>query len=87
MTDAELAEHNAVRDLPDAYYDDDDTTGDAAYEDAVLQGRTAADISHAGEGLSNLEDAEQSNQTLLEQLREHHKYVPFSPSISSRMLH
>ncbi|KAJ7818940.1 hypothetical protein B0H13DRAFT_2378621 [Mycena leptocephala] len=55
-------------DIPDPYDDNDSFNG---YEQDVLRGRMPADISHAGEDLTDdaVEDAE---QTLLEKLRAHH---------------
>ncbi|KAF8147971.1 hypothetical protein K438DRAFT_1779830 [Mycena galopus ATCC 62051] len=53
----------ALRDVPDPY--DDNDMLDAAYEDT-------ADISHVGEDIN--EDTADASQTLLEQLRAHHKY-------------
>ncbi|KAF7358610.1 hypothetical protein MSAN_01199700 [Mycena sanguinolenta] len=60
---------NASRDVPDLC--DGDYAVDAAFTDDVLHGRTAVDISHAGEDLSE-DTAVDASQTLLEQLRAHH---------------
>lgn len=54
--------------MPDPYDADD------SYERDVLEGRTAADISHAGEGITD-EAAVDAAETLLEKLRAHHKCV------------
>jgi hypothetical protein len=48
--------------VPDPYDADD------SYERDVLEGRTAADISHAGEGITD-EAAVDAAETLLEKLR------------------
>ncbi|KAJ7467356.1 hypothetical protein B0H11DRAFT_2306441 [Mycena galericulata] len=79
MTEIERRAHNALRDIPDPL-DDDDMGGGGTYEDDVLHGRAAADISHAGEALTE-EDVDLANESLLEQLREHHKQglVPVAP--------
>ncbi|KAK7007335.1 hypothetical protein R3P38DRAFT_3281563 [Favolaschia claudopus] len=67
LTAQQRHDENAVRDLPDL--DGDMTWED--YEDDVLHGRTAADISHAGEALND-EEVEDAEQKLLEELRAHH---------------
>ncbi|KAF8144125.1 hypothetical protein K438DRAFT_1783089 [Mycena galopus ATCC 62051] len=61
-------EQRSLRDVPDPY--DDNDMLDAAYEDSVLRGRAAANISHAGEDINK--DPANASQTLLEQLRAHH---------------
>jgi hypothetical protein len=68
----QLRERNAWLDVPDSF-DDDTTFG--AYEDDILHGRVAAEISHAGESVQ--EDAAADSQTLLEKLHAHHKCVLF----------
>ncbi|KAJ7082503.1 hypothetical protein C8R44DRAFT_753766 [Mycena epipterygia] len=70
MTEAERIEHDALQDIADPF-DFDDTHGDSTYEDAVLRGAAAADISHVGEGITE-EDIERNERSILEQLREHH---------------
>ncbi|KAJ6447959.1 hypothetical protein C8R45DRAFT_1115597 [Mycena sanguinolenta] len=61
----QLAEQR-IRDIPDAFDHDD------GYEDDVLHGCAAADISNAGEGLVE-EELRRANQSLLEGLQKHHK--------------
>ncbi|KAJ7435673.1 hypothetical protein B0H11DRAFT_1937391 [Mycena galericulata] len=70
MSENERRLHNALRDVPDTL-NDDDMGGEWAYEDDVLHGRVAADISHAGEAMTE-EDIELADESLLEHLREHH---------------
>jgi hypothetical protein len=70
LSEAQRREEEAWRDVPDPYDVDD------MYEQDVLHGRTAADISHAGEAMND-EAAADAGQSLLEQLRAHHKYVFF----------
>jgi hypothetical protein len=71
LTAQQRREENAMRDIPEPY--DADDAGWEEYEDDVLRGRTAADISHAGEALND--DTMKDSQTLLEQLRAHHQCV------------
>ncbi|KAJ7107542.1 hypothetical protein C8R44DRAFT_726451 [Mycena epipterygia] len=74
LTDAQRAELDALQhDHPPDIPEDD---GDAAYEDNVLRGNTAADISHAGEAMTE-EEVEDADQTLLERLHSQHKFVVF----------
>lgn len=70
MTESQRQSHNALRDVPDAFDDYNGNFGDT-YSQDVLHGRTAATISHAGEAMTE-EDIDVANETLLEQLREHH---------------
>jgi hypothetical protein len=58
--------------VPDSFNDDDATVG--GYEDDILHGRVAAEISHAGESVQE-DAAAADSQTLLEKLRSHHKSV------------
>jgi hypothetical protein len=58
--------------VPNSFDDDDATVG--GYEDDVLHGRVAAEISHAGETVQE-DAAAADSQTLLEKLRAHHKCV------------
>ncbi|KAK7013948.1 hypothetical protein R3P38DRAFT_3206529 [Favolaschia claudopus] len=67
LTAEQRRAENDIRDLPDL--DEDMAWED--YEDNVLRGRAAADISHAGEALND-EEAEDAEQKLLEELRAHH---------------
>ncbi|KAJ7180003.1 hypothetical protein C8R43DRAFT_941737 [Mycena crocata] len=60
-----------MRDLPDDY-DHDGMAADAQYEDNVLRGHTAVDLSHAGGALTE-EEIMQADQTLLKRLQESHK--------------
>jgi alkylhydroperoxidase family enzyme len=69
----QLRERNAWLDVPDSFDDEDAAVG--GYEDDILHGRVAAEISHAGEGVQ--EEAAADSQTLLEKLRAHHKCVLF----------
>jgi hypothetical protein len=50
---------------------DDDSGG---YEGDVLRGTTAAEISHAGEAIQDLEE-DRADEDLLEMLREQQRYV------------
>ncbi|KAJ7351528.1 hypothetical protein DFH08DRAFT_957837 [Mycena albidolilacea] len=63
MTREECRELKNLRDLPDAFGDDDD-----GWEEDLLHGRAVADISHAGEALQ--EDSERADADLFEGLRE-----------------
>jgi hypothetical protein len=51
---------------------DDYDAGFDDYEDDVLQGRTAADISHAGEAVTE-DTGDEVHEDVLEGLRAHHK--------------
>ncbi|KAF7367673.1 hypothetical protein MSAN_00831000 [Mycena sanguinolenta] len=62
----------ASRDVPDPC-GDDDAWGDE-YVDDIMRGRTVADISHAGEDISE-DAAAEASQTLLEELRAHHRLL------------
>ncbi|KAJ7195403.1 hypothetical protein B0H12DRAFT_1082211 [Mycena haematopus] len=62
LSEQQRREENALRDIPDPYDADD------IYEQDVLRGRTAADISHAGEAPDD-EWVDDTEQSLLEQLR------------------
>ncbi|KAJ7705953.1 hypothetical protein B0H16DRAFT_1746965 [Mycena metata] len=64
LNEQERREENRLRDIPDPF-DGDGGYGD--YEDDNLRGRTAADISHAGEALQDEAEA-QDVQDLLEGL-------------------
>ncbi|KAJ7073352.1 hypothetical protein B0H15DRAFT_806803 [Mycena belliarum] len=68
MTAAERREHERMRDLPDGFEDDD------GYEDDVMRGDVAAETSHAGEFVTE-EEAQESDVSLLEQLRAHHNQL------------
>jgi hypothetical protein len=74
LSQEELRERNAWRDIPDSFDDNDAAGGE--YEDDILRGRVAADISHAGESIDD-DAAAENSQTLLEKLRAHHKCVSF----------
>lgn len=63
----ERREYDRLRDIPD---DNDD----GGYEEDVLNGRTTAAISHAGEPLTP-ENVQRADEDLLEGLRENHRYV------------
>jgi hypothetical protein len=60
------------RDIPDDF----DDNNDGGYTDDVLHGRTAANISHAGEDLTP-EDVERSDGVLYERLLQSHRWVLF----------
>ncbi|KAF7341883.1 hypothetical protein MSAN_02043900 [Mycena sanguinolenta] len=62
----------ASRDVPDPSANDD-AWGDE-YIDDIMRGRTVADISHAGEDI-NEDAAAEASQTLLEELRAHHRLL------------
>ncbi|KAJ7092066.1 hypothetical protein B0H15DRAFT_948248 [Mycena belliarum] len=68
MNEAERRDHERMRDLPE---DDDAGYG---YEGEVLRGEAIADISHAGEDLTE-EAIEEADISLLEQLRAHHNQL------------
>jgi hypothetical protein len=68
MTQAERLRLDQLRDIPDAF-DDDDT-----YERDVLAGHTAADISHAGEALARDEE-DRADATLMDGLLADHRWV------------
>lgn len=75
MSEEQRREHNALQDVADPYDGDDAGGGDdGSYEQDVLRGNTTADISHAGEAMTE-EDVEQADSSLLEKLRDHHKFV------------
>jgi hypothetical protein len=76
MTAAERREEDRIRDVPDSIEEDGPDGGGnfREYEDDVLHGRVAADISHAGEDLTE-EEVQYSDRNLLEELRAHHKCV------------
>jgi hypothetical protein len=61
---------------PEAFLNVPDTLdyADASYEDDVLRGKRATDISHAGEGLEDL-DEDQADEELLDMLEQQQKYV------------
>ncbi|KAJ7019155.1 hypothetical protein C8F04DRAFT_1276622 [Mycena alexandri] len=70
LTEQERRAENALRDIPEPY-----DAGDAGwdeYEDDVLRGRTAADISHAGEALTD-DAVQEAQEDLLEGLRFVHR--------------
>ncbi|KAF7348117.1 hypothetical protein MSAN_01764300 [Mycena sanguinolenta] len=62
----------ASRDVPDASGNDDAWADE--YVDDIMRGRTAAEISHAGENLSE-DAAAEASQSLLEELRAHHRLL------------
>ncbi|KAJ6525515.1 hypothetical protein DFH09DRAFT_1095569 [Mycena vulgaris] len=64
LTWQQRRDHDNLRDLPDAYPDNDE------YDDNVLHGRMPAQISHAGEALP--EDSERADEDLFQGLRESH---------------
>jgi hypothetical protein len=68
MTQAERLRLDQLRDVPDAF-DDDDT-----YERDVLAGNTTADISHAGEALAHDEE-NRADATLMDGLLAAHRWV------------
>ncbi|KAF7341857.1 hypothetical protein MSAN_02041200 [Mycena sanguinolenta] len=68
----EQQRQSASRDVPDPYDDGDAWGGE--YVDDILRGRTTADISHAGEDLSE-DAAADASQNLLEELRAHHRLL------------
>ncbi|KAJ7855765.1 hypothetical protein B0H14DRAFT_3448864 [Mycena olivaceomarginata] len=72
LSHEQLRERNAWLYVPDSFNDDDATVG--SYEDDVLHGRVAADISHAGEAVQE-DAAVADSQTLLEKLRTHHNLL------------
>lgn len=76
MTAAQRREEDSIRDVPDAVDDNGSDSGDVfrAYEDDVLRGRLPADISHAGEDLTD-EEVHIADRSLLDELRAHHKCV------------
>jgi hypothetical protein len=53
---------------------DDMDLQDFTQDDDVLHGRTPMDISHAGEAIPE-DEADEDDADLLQQLREHHKWV------------
>ncbi|KAJ6550722.1 hypothetical protein B0H10DRAFT_2242599 [Mycena sp. CBHHK59/15] len=61
LSQQERRAHDAMRDLPDPYPDDD-------WEDDIVHGRAEAQISHAGEALP--EDPERADSDLFQSLRE-----------------
>jgi hypothetical protein len=68
MSREERRDYDVLRgDFPDVF-DDNDT-----WEDNILHGRAAAQISDAGEAL--LEDPERADTDLFQGLRQSHKYV------------
>ncbi|KAJ7226507.1 hypothetical protein B0H12DRAFT_1205258 [Mycena haematopus] len=67
MSQLERRDHDILRGDFSSGLDNDD------WEDEVLHGRTAAVISHAGEALP--EDTDQADSDLLQDLREHSRYV------------
>jgi hypothetical protein len=68
MNTSELLSIERLCDVPDSFDDGD------SYEADVLHGRTAAEISHAGEALAT-EETENADAALLASLRENRKYV------------
>jgi hypothetical protein len=73
LSHEQLREQNAWLDVPDSFDNNDTTFG--AYEDDILHGRIATEISHASE--SAQEDAAADSQILLEKLCAHHKCILF----------
>jgi hypothetical protein len=67
MTQEERTTHEAFLDVPETFDD-----GDGGYEDDVLRGKRAADISHAGEGIEDPEE-EQADEELLDMLEQQQK--------------
>ncbi|KAJ7113062.1 hypothetical protein C8R44DRAFT_741400 [Mycena epipterygia] len=70
LTEQQRREENAQRDIADPY--DADDVGWEDYQEDVLRGHTTADISHAGEAVTD-EEVEDAEESLLEQLRTHHR--------------
>ena len=69
LTDRQRREEESLRDVPDPY--DNNDTGSQDYETEILHGRARVEISHAGEEAM----ADDSDHSMLESLREHHKCV------------
>jgi hypothetical protein len=69
MTQAERTNYEAFLNFPETCDD-----ADNGYEDGVLRGNRAADISHAGEGLED-PDEDQVDEELLDMLEQQQKYV------------
>jgi hypothetical protein len=69
MTQDERTNHETFLDFPETFDD-----ADNGYEDDVLRGNRAADISHAGEGIEDPEE-HQADEELLEMLEQQQKYV------------
>jgi hypothetical protein len=68
MSREEHRDYDVLRgDFLDTFDDND------AWEDDILHGRAAAQISHAGEAL--LEDPERADADLFQGLRQSHKYI------------
>ncbi|KAJ7790341.1 hypothetical protein B0H14DRAFT_3501690 [Mycena olivaceomarginata] len=69
MTQEERTNHEAFLDVPETFdYADD------GYEDDVLRGKRAADISHAGDGTED-PDEDQADRELLDMLEQQQKRV------------
>ncbi|KAJ7710600.1 hypothetical protein B0H17DRAFT_1123733 [Mycena rosella] len=73
MTQAQRHEQDHVRDVPDPY-DELDENAFADYQDDVLRGHIAADISHAGKDLTE-DEVQNTDRSLLEELRAHHNQL------------
>ncbi|KAJ7666291.1 hypothetical protein B0H17DRAFT_1210723 [Mycena rosella] len=73
MTEAQHHEQDHVHDVPDPY-DEPDKNTFVDYQDDVLQGYIAADISHAGEDLTE-DEVQNMDRSLLEELRAHHNQL------------
>jgi hypothetical protein len=69
MTQAEQMNYEAFLNVPETF-----DYADGTYEDDVLRGKRAADISHAGEGLE-APDEDQADEELLDMLEQQQKYV------------
>ncbi|KAJ7688272.1 hypothetical protein B0H17DRAFT_1203067 [Mycena rosella] len=73
MTAAQRREEDRICDVPNPINEGgaDDGGNFCAYEEDVLQGRVAADISHAGEDLTE-EEMHDTDRSLLDKLWAHH---------------
>jgi hypothetical protein len=72
MTAIQLRSLDRLRDIPDAFSGD----GDDDYEQDILHGRAAADISHTGEALLS-DDADRADATVMAGLQANHGYDCF----------
>jgi hypothetical protein len=71
MTETQLRSLDRLHgDIPDAFDDNDD------YEQDILHGRAAADISHAGEALL-ADDADRADAAVMTGLQANHRYDRF----------
>jgi hypothetical protein len=69
MTQEERTKYEAFLDFPET-----SDNADNGYEDDVLRGKRATDISHAGEGIED-PDEDQADGELLDMLEQQQKYV------------